>query len=162
MPTHKKSPVVHVEQLIRAPVRVVFSAFTNPKVLKKFWLSKASAPLAEGKTIRWNFKVHGAKDSVKVLALEPNQRIRVQWSNRTTTEWTFTELGGKQTLVHIEQAGFGGRGDAVIAAAVDASQGFAFVLSDLKVLLERRIQSGIVKDKALMIERAMRAGKRKK
>ena len=41
---------------------------------------------------------------------------------------------------------------------MDSVQGFAFVLSDLKVLLERQIQSGVVKDKALLMERAMRRG----
>jgi uncharacterized protein YndB with AHSA1/START domain len=162
MPTYKNPPVVEVEQVIRAPRSAVFSAFTKPKELKKFWLSRASAPLEVGKTVRWEFKVRGAKDSIKVLALHPDQHIRVQWSDRSTTEWTFTALGRKQTLVRIQQAGFAGSGDVVIGAAVDSAQGFAFVLSDLKVLLERRIRSGVVKDKALVIERAMRIAKRSK
>ncbi|HEX2855546.1 MAG TPA: SRPBCC domain-containing protein [Opitutaceae bacterium] len=162
MPSSKKSPVVVVEQLIRAPQASVFAAFTKPRKLKKFWLSKAGAPLEEGKTVQWHFKVRGVKDAVKVLALEPDRRIRVQWTNRRVTEWTFTALKRKKTLVRVEQSGLAGRRETLIAEAADTAQGFAFVLSDLKVLLERRIQSGIVKDKASVIEREMRAAKRKK
>jgi uncharacterized protein YndB with AHSA1/START domain len=161
MPSSKNSPLVVVEQLIRAPRSAVFAAFVKPKKLKKFWLSKASAPLEQGKTVEWHFKVHGVKDDVKVMALEADRRIRLQWSDRSTTEWTFTSLNRKRTLVRVEQAGFSSRGGALVAEAADAAQGFAFVLSDLKVLLERGIKSGIVKDKAAVIERELRAAKRK-
>lgn len=162
MRTSKNSPVVVVEQLIRAPQALVFAAFTQPKELKKFWLSNASGPLEAGKTLEWHFKVRGVKDTVKVLALEPNRRIRVEWSNRSMTEWTFTALKQTRTLVRVEQAGFSGKGDALVSEAADSAQGFAFVLSDLKVLLEQRIRSGIVKDKAATIEREMSAKRRKK
>ena len=101
--------------------------------------------------------VRGANDHVKVLALEQDTRIRVRWSDRAVTEWNFTAIGRKKTLVRIEQRGFSGSGDAIVSAAMDTAQGFAFVLSDLKVLLERRIRSGIVKDKAAVIEKTMHA-----
>lgn len=153
---------MHVEQLIRAPLGDVFSAFTQPNLLRKFWLSKASGPLELGKTIEWRFKVHGVSDSVKVLALELNRRIRVQWSNRAITEWTFTALARKQTLVVIEQTGFKGRANALIDDVAQTAEGFTLVLSDLKILLEHRLRSGIVQDKASLIERAMRTSKRKK
>ncbi len=162
MATSKNPLVVSVQQLIRKPVPLVFAAFTQPKELEKFWLSKASAPLEEGKTVLWHFKVRGVKDSVKVLVLEPNQRIRVRWSNGSTTEWTFTALGRNQTLLRVEQAGFSGSGDKAIAEAMETTQGYALVVSDLKVLLEKGIRSGVVKDKAWLIERAMRAAKSKK
>jgi uncharacterized protein YndB with AHSA1/START domain len=160
MPTYKHAPTAHVEQLIRSSPHSVFTAFTKPKVLKKFWLAKASAPLEQGKTVRWDFKVRGVSDRVKVLTLDPDKRIRVQWSDRTITEWSFVELSRKKTLVRIEQTGFTGSADEVVSAAIDSAQGFAFVLSDLKVLLEHRMRSGIVKDKAAMIERAKRGTKR--
>ena len=155
MPTYRRAPVARIEQLIRSSPRSVFNAFTQPAILKKFWLSKASAPLEQNKTVRWDFMVRGASDHVKVLALEQDTRIRVRWSDRAVTEWNFTEIGRMKTLVRIEQGGFSGSGDAIVSAAMDTVQGFAFVLSDLKVLLEHRIRSGIVKDKAAVIERTM-------
>jgi len=160
--TNKTSAKIVVEQLIRAPLPLVFSSFVEPKVLKKFWLSKASGPLQTGKTVTWDFNVRGATDAVKVLVLETNQRIRIKWSNQSTTEWTFTALKRNQTLVRIEQAGFTGNRAAIIGEVADTAQGFAYVLSDLKVLLERGISSGVVKDKAILIERAMQLEKRKK
>ena len=160
MPTLKRAPVARIEQLIRSSSHSVFTAFTKPKQLKKFWLAKASAPLERGKTVRWDFKVRGAKDRVRVLALEANKRIRLQWSDGAITEWTFVALARKKTLVCVEQSGFKGPNEEIAAAAVDTAQGFAFVLSDLKVLLEHGIRSRIVKDKASVIERAMRGTKR--
>ncbi len=160
MPTRKSAPVARIEQLIRSSPHSVFTAFTKPKHLKKFWLSKSSAPLETGKTVRWNFKVRGVSDQLKVLALETEKRIRVQWSDGTTTEWTFVALARKKTLVRIEKAGFKGSSDQILSAATDTVEGFAFVLSDLKVLLEHGIRSRIVKDKASLIERAMRKAQR--
>jgi uncharacterized protein YndB with AHSA1/START domain len=160
MPTEKRAPVARIEQLIRSSSHSVFTAFTKPKHLKKFWLSKASAALERGQTVRWDFKVRGAKDRVKVLVLEADKRIRVQWSNGAITEWTFVALGRKKTLVRIEQSGFKGTSEEIVSAVIDTAQGFAFVLSDLKVLLEHGIRSRIVKDKASVIEQAMRRAHR--
>jgi uncharacterized protein YndB with AHSA1/START domain len=162
MPSPKKSPAVHVELMIRVPAPDVFTAFVEPKELKKFWLAKASAPLVEGKTVRWDFKVRGAKDTLTVLALEPYRRIRVQWSGGSITEWTFTPLSRSQTIVHVAESGFTGTADAIIDVATETAQGYAYVLSDLKVLLERRLASRIVQDKGFLIERAMAAAKGKR
>lgn len=158
MASPKKSPTVHVELMIRAPAPDVFTAFVAPKELKKFWLAKASAPLAVGKTVRWHFKVRGAKDTLRVLALEPYRRIRVQWSGGSIAEWTFTPLGRSRTIVHVAETGFTGKPGAILDVATETAQGYAYVLSDLKVLLERRLSSRIVQDKGFLIERAMGQG----
>lgn len=160
MPTKKRARVARIEQLIRSSSHSVFTAFTKPKHLKKFWLSKASATLEQGKTVRWDFKVRGVRDRVKVLALETDKRIRVQWSDGSITEWSFVALARKKTLVRVEQSGFKGTSDEIVSAAINTVEGFAFVLSDLKVLLEYGIRSRIVKDKASVIERTMRDTKR--
>jgi uncharacterized protein YndB with AHSA1/START domain len=160
MPTKKRALVARIEQLIRSSSHSVFTAFTKPKHLKKFWLSKASAPLEQGKSVRWDFKVRGVRDRVKVLALEEDKRIRVQWSDGSITEWTFVALARKKTLVRIEQSGFNGTSEAIVSAVINTVEGFAFVLSDLKILLEHGIRSRIVKDKVTVIERAMRGTKR--
>jgi uncharacterized protein YndB with AHSA1/START domain len=44
-------PVANVSMLIRAPASDVFNAFVEPSMLTRFWLSRASAPLATGRSV---------------------------------------------------------------------------------------------------------------
>lgn len=44
-----KEPFGKVEMLIRKPVAEVFEAFINPVITTKFWLTKSSGRIEEGK-----------------------------------------------------------------------------------------------------------------
>lgn len=154
-----KSPVAESELLIRAPASEIYTAFVTPRQLARFWLAKASAPLAIGKKVRWHFPVPGVSDTVTARVLEPGRRILVAWgSDGSETEWTFVALTPNQTHVRVTQTVKGSAAQRAIAA-VNGTEGYAFVLADLKVLLEQGLRSNIVKDKAALIVRQMRAGK---
>ena len=66
--------------LIRKPVRDVFDAFVNPRSLEKFWLKRASGPLARDATVEWEFMVEGARETVTVTEFIPNQTIGFRWA----------------------------------------------------------------------------------
>lgn len=154
-----KSPVAESELLIRRPASEIYNAFVSPRQLARFWLAKASAPLAVGKKVRWHFPVPGVSDTVTAKVLEPGRRILVVWgSDGTETEWTFAALSPKQTHVRVTQS-VKGTAAKRMAAIVNGTEGYTLVLSDLKVLLERGVRSGIVKDKAALIVRQMRKRK---
>jgi len=161
MKTARKNPTAQTEQLVRKPVREVFAAFVEPRLLTRFWLASASAPLEAGRKVRWDFMVKGAVDELEVLALRPNRLIRVRWSDGSVTEWTFTALGAKETVVRIEQSGFAGTPGEIMATALEATQGYTIMLCGLKVLLESRAAVRLVADKVELIERAMRKSARK-
>jgi uncharacterized protein YndB with AHSA1/START domain len=148
------------EQLVRKPAREVFAAFVEPWLLVQFWLATASGPLELGRKVHWEFMVQGAADDIEVLALEPDRRIRVRWSDGTETEWTFTAYGDDETIVRIEQSGFTGEPHEIAAAALEATQGYAIVLCGLKVLLEGERSVRLVADKAELIEQTMAKGAR--
>lgn len=160
MNTALKDPVVRSEQLVRKPVRDVFAAFVEPRHLVKFWLAAASGPLELGRKVRWEFMVKGAASEVEVLALERDQRIRLRWSDGTTTEWTFTTRAANETVVRIEQSGFAGTPAEIAATALESAQGYAIVLCGLKVLLEGDGAVRLVADKARLIEEAQAAAAR--
>lgn len=155
MNTDLKNLTASSEQLVRKPAREVFAAFVEPGLLVRFWLATASGPLELGRKVHWEFLVEGAADDLEVLALEPNRRIRIRWSDGTETEWTFTEHGSSETVVRVEQSGFAGGPDEVAASALEATQGYTLVLCGLKVLLEGDRAVRLVADKAELIERAM-------
>jgi len=150
MKTLHQVPTVRVEMLIRRPVHEVFRAFVDPAVTTKFWFTRSSGALEQGKRIRWDWEMYGASTEVEVIALEENRRILIEWGAPASTqvEWVFTPRPDHTTLVAITNAGFSGDGDEVVAQALDSTQGFALVLCGLKALLEHEIQLNLVADKA--------------
>ncbi len=146
------SPHAKTEMLIRGPVADVFDAFVQPSKLEQFWLDRASAPLAQGARVEWTFMVPGAQDTIHVTELEPNRLIAFEWSDGVAVRMTFSAHDGRSTHVVVTASGFGG--DDPAAAAVDATEGFAIVLCDLKT----GRAAGLVRDKAALIAARMSKG----
>lgn len=151
-----KSPIAKAEMLIRRPVAEVFAAFTEPAQLAKFWLARASGKLQPGARVHWEFIVRGAVTDVQVQTFEANRRIGYTWGEGDTVELRFTERADG-TFVSIENTGFTGDDDEVVAKAIDSTGGFTLVLCELKALLEHDIAMRYGPDKfcdaELVIER---------
>lgn len=148
--TLTKVPVAKAAMLIRRPVSEVFEAFVNPDVTTKFWFTKGSDRLEAGKTVEWEWEIYGISIPVKVLAIEPNRRILVEWpgySSVTTVEWIFRPLPDGTTFVEITNAGFEGDGDTLVKHATDSTSGFALVVAGLKAYFEHGIQLNLVRDR---------------
>ncbi|PAE32982.1 SRPBCC family protein [Bacillus sp. 7884-1] len=148
MITLNEKPVVKAEMLIRRPVEEVYEAFINPEITTKFWFTKSSGRLEEGKTIRWDWEMYGVGDELNVKKLEQNKVIRIEWTDGTQVEWVFTPRGDNQTFVSITNSGFSGSGDEMVNHAIDSMGGYTMVLSGLKAYLEFNIQLNLVADKA--------------
>ena len=141
--------IVKAQMLIRRPVGEVFEAFVEPSITTHFWFTKASGRLEAAKRVRWDWEMYGVGDEVAVKAIEPNRRIVFEWSfpDSTNVEWTFTPHGDA-TMVSVVNSGFKGDDDAVMAQALDATQGFNIVLCAAKAWLEYGIELNAVADHA--------------
>ncbi|TDL64801.1 polyketide cyclase [Rhodococcus qingshengii] len=148
MITLNEKPVVKAEMLIRRPVEEVYEAFINPEITTRFWFTKSSGRLEEGKTIRWDWEMYGVGDELNVKKLEQNKVIRIEWTDGTQVKWVFTPRGDNQTFVSITNSGFSGSGDEMVNHAIDSMGGYTMVLSGLKAYLEFNIQLNLVADKA--------------
>ncbi|MCP3025365.1 SRPBCC family protein [Halobacillus sp. A5] len=148
MVTLNNVPVVKSEMLIRRPVDEVFEAFINPEITTKFWFTKSSGILEEGKHFRWEWEMYGVFDDLYVEELEQNKLIRIVSSDNTKTEWIFTPRTEKETFVSITNSGFSGDGDDMVNYAIGSMGGFTLVLCALKALLEHNIILNVVADKA--------------
>ena len=137
------------EMLIHASAREAFDAFVDPRTLERFWLERASAPLAAGATVEWEFMVPGARSTVTVTAFEPDSRLAFRWSDGIAVEMRFSGFDTGGTRVSVAATGFDGADAA--SHAVGAAEGFAVVLCDLKTLLETGRSGGMVRDKAALI-----------
>jgi uncharacterized protein YndB with AHSA1/START domain len=139
--------MVKQQMLVRRPVADVFDAFVNPEVTTKFWFTKSSGKLETGKTVRWEWEMYGLAAEVRVIAMEPQQRILVEWDDPPMPiEWLFSERPGRTTLVTISNWGFRGTEDEIVAQALDSMGGFSFVLAGLKAWLEHQVRLNLVGD----------------
>lgn len=151
--TSEDAPIVaQASLLIRRPAADVFRAFTEPSLLTKFWLARASGRLVAGARVEWEFMVPGARDTVEVVELVADQRLVIRWSDATRVEWTFTAVDDSTSVVSVRHSGFAGAAQEAAAMAIGSTQGFAIVLCDLKTLLETGTSANLVRDKARLIE----------
>lgn len=148
MVTLNNIPIVKSEMLIRRPVDEVFEAFINPEITTKFWFTKSSGRLEEGKHIRWEWEMYGVSDDLYVKEIKQNKLIRIESSDNTKTEWSFFPRNENETFVSITNSGFAGNGDDMVNNAIDSMGGYTMVLCALKALLEHNIILAVVADKA--------------
>jgi uncharacterized protein YndB with AHSA1/START domain len=143
-------PVSKTGMLIRRPVAEVFAAFIDPEITTKFWFTKSSGRLEDGKQAQWEWEMYNVSIPVTVKAIEPERRIVIAWpgySALTTVEWTFEPHPEGGTFVSITESGFVGSGDELVKQAADSTQGFTLVLAGLKALLEHNIRLNLVADR---------------
>ena len=145
--------IAKTEMLIRRPVADVFEAFIDPAITTKFWFTKSSGRLEPGKQVRWEWEMYNASTEVNVKVIDPNKRILVEWAGEggpttiETIEWIFTARPDHTTFVSITNSGFHGTREEVAQQAIDATEGFTFVLAGLKALLEHNINLNLIADR---------------
>lgn len=140
-------PVMEAQMLIRRPVAEVFEAFVNPEITTRFWFTKSSGRLEQGKTVRWDWEMFGVGTEVNVKAIEQDKRILIEWDDPPCpVEWHFEPRGDDATLVKISNSGFRGSDDEVVRQAIDSKGGFTMVLAGLKALLEHGVVLDLVRD----------------
>ncbi len=147
--TLETPPAARVEMLFRVPVARVFEAFVDPSITTKFWFTRSDGRLEPGKTLRWYWDMFNVSGPVTVLAVEPNERIRIEWGEApraSIVEWTFVARPDGTTVVRVANTGFSGTDDEIVAQALDSTGGFAWVLANAKALLEHGISLNLILD----------------
>lgn len=140
-------PAARTGMLIRRPVAEVFEAMVNPEITTQFWFTKSSGRLLAGQQVRWEWDMYDAAATVEVRAIDPDQRIVIEWpgeQGQNTVELTFAPHAGA-TFVSVIETGFGGA--AVARQVADSTEGFALMLAGLKALLEHGIRLNLVADR---------------
>jgi uncharacterized protein YndB with AHSA1/START domain len=142
-------PSATTGMLIRKPVGDVFEALVDPEITRKFWFTKGSGRLETGKQVRWDWEMYDVSIQVKAKAIEPNERIVIEWpgySGPTIVEWKFTPRNDG-TFVSVTESGFSGTGDELVKYVADSTQGFTLTLAGMKALLEHGVRLNLVADR---------------
>ena len=138
------------EMLIRRPVAETFAAFINPDITTKFWFTKSSGPVVQGKQLHWEWEMYDASTPVTVKAVEADKRILIEWSGPDApnlVEWVFTSLSDDSTFVSITNSGFHGDEASQFQQALDSTEAFTMVLAGAKAWLEHGICLNLVADR---------------
>lgn len=143
-----KKVIVEAGMLIRKPAAIVFEAFINPEITTKFWFTKSSGKLEEGKSVTWMWEMYGASAQVFTKKIIPNQLISIQWGDpATTVDFEFTALTDDSTYLLIKNHGFDLQGENLIQAIKDNTGGFTTLVDSAKAYLEHNLQLNLVGDK---------------
>ena len=136
--------------LIRKPASEVFEAITNPAITTRFWFTKSTGRLAKDARVRWDWEMYGVSAQVRVLEIEPNKLVRIEWWDEnqaaTTVEWLLAPRSNNTTYVSIVQRGFKGSQDEIVSQAIDSTGGFSFHLAGMKAVLEHNINLNLIAD----------------
>src|SRR3954467_12264770 len=105
------------EKLIRKPANIVFDAIVDPTVTTRFWFTKSSGRLTKDAKVKWEWEKYGVSAQVRVLEIDPNRRILIEWSGEnqptTTVEWQLAPRTNNTTFVSVRQRGFKGSQDEI-------------------------------------------------
>jgi len=148
--TLQKAPIAEAGMLIRRPVEKVFEAFINPAITSKFWFTKGSERVEKGQEIQWDWEMYGRSVHVRVLDVDPNKRILMEWRAYvapTQIELLFTSPAPGETFVNVVNSGFQGTGDEVVKQVLDSTGGFVLVLAGAKAFLEHNIGLNLIADR---------------
>lgn len=150
MQTNNTTTFARAAMLIRKPVEDVFEAFVNPAITTRFWFTKSTGRLEQGKQIQWTWEMYNVDTLVDVKMIEPNKRIVFEWpvnNEPTVVEWIFTQEKDNTTFVNITNSGTSVTGDALVELAMGITGGFTMVLAAAKALLEHNIVLTLVADR---------------
>src|SRR5437588_429079 len=99
------------------PAKDVFEAFVDPSKIGNFWFSTSSERWEQGKTITLRFDEYNAQVDIKVMQIEPNEKIVYKWGP-TEEEHVVTislkELDSSNTIIEVNEEGFKENDDELI------------------------------------------------
>ena len=101
-----------VNSKVGKPIAEVFDAVYNPDTLRRYFTTGgASAPLDEGKTVKWEFADHPGAFDIWVKQVVPGKLIVFEWpaeegGYNTRVEIAFEAVDAKTTLVRITESGW--------------------------------------------------------
>ncbi|MDJ0919027.1 MAG: SRPBCC domain-containing protein [Woeseiaceae bacterium] len=139
---------------IRRSPPEVFAAFADAEKMSKFWFSRRDDGLVEGETLMWYLGAGPDAYSfeIQVKEIREAKRIVIDWQgldgHYTQVAWEFEEEDDGDTVLTIEETGFSGDEESIVAQVVDSARGFNQVIVAAKALVEHGIELNVVADHA--------------
>ena len=141
------------EIVIRKPPAEAFRAFVDADAMSRFWFTRRDDGLVQGQPVTWYLgsDADAFAFEVQVLELDPPRRIVIEWPREVgpaRITWDFAETDSGDTVLRIEETGFSGEPDDVIAQALDSTGGFNQVIVAAKAWVEHGVALSLIDDHA--------------
>ncbi len=139
---------------VRRPVSEVFAAFADAEKMSRFWFTRKDDGLVEGEAVTFYMGPEAGAFSfgARVKALNEPHRIVTEWEgpdgNATQVTYSFDETEEGDTVLTIEETGFGGDVENQVAQALNSTGGFNQVVIAAKAFIEHGVSVNVVADHA--------------
>ena len=124
---------------IQKPINEVFDAIVNPEMITKYFISKSSGKMDNGKKLIWEFGDFPGEFPVHVLEVRPYEFISFVWGEETVVHIKLEEQPNKNTVVRITE-GEKELNEENLEWLISNSFGWGNFLDCLKAYLEYGIQ----------------------
>jgi uncharacterized protein YndB with AHSA1/START domain len=147
-----QQPTGRAQIRVRRPQAEVFRAFVDAHAMSQFWFTRRDDGLNTGQPSTW-YLAMGADElafEVHVDTVKPSDMLAIRWERAgvlTRVVWTFEAAGPAETVLRVEESGFAGDADAVVAQALDSTGGFNQLLVAAKAWIEHGVGVNIVADR---------------
>ncbi|MEM7256496.1 MAG: SRPBCC domain-containing protein [Pseudomonadota bacterium] len=139
------------QSFVRATPSDVFDAFVDAETMSNFWFTRRDNGLESGEIVYWY--VGTEKDAyaieVRVKELVKPESILIEWwggEHFTDVHWQIRETEDGYTRLTIEESGFKGSTEEIVANGLNSTAGFNQVIIALKALLEHDAIINVVAD----------------
>ena len=135
---------------IAKPPAEVFAAFVDAEAMSQFWFTRRDRGLREGESVTWFLGSDADAFSFDILVKKIREPgcIEIEWTgpdgNATTVVWSIRRSDNGGTILTIEESGFVGSSEAVVARALDSTGGFNQVVVAAKAFIEHGIGLNVV------------------
>lgn len=120
----------------------IFEAIIDPQKMANYFIAEGSAPMEKGKSVEWKFPEFEERVPVKVLEVQPYNRVSFEWEGAKAkmlkVEIILTEIAKNDTLVKISE-GKMENDKAGIQWLKSNTEGWANFLACLKAYVEHDI-----------------------
>ncbi|MBT8077348.1 MAG: SRPBCC domain-containing protein [Gammaproteobacteria bacterium] len=151
MKTENLSAIARIR--IRRPPQDVFAAFADPEKMSQYWFTRRDDGLEPGESVSWfvGSEPDAFAIDVRVKELDRPHRIRIDWGadgKYSQVIWTFEPTEDGHTILSVQETGFTGSRDEVLARALDSTGGFNQVVVAAKAFIEHGVALNVVADHA--------------
>ncbi len=139
---------------IHKPAAEVMAAITSAEKMSKFWFARSDDGLKQGEAVTFTMGSGDTAFSFAVMIKELvfPRKLVFEWAgpdgHATQVCWTCEETKNGDTILAIEESGFAGNDQSIIARVIDSTGGFNQVIVAAKACIEHDVAINLVNDRA--------------
>jgi uncharacterized protein YndB with AHSA1/START domain len=132
---------VNLQMGILKPAHDVFEAIVDPEKINKYFISKSTGRIENGKTLKWEWEDFEAIHEIKVQKVEPDKLVSFKWDGsgvECTVNISLESKEAKKTVVKITEEDWAPDFDGA-KRCIGQVEGWTHFLCCLKAYLEYSI-----------------------